>query len=121
MRTLKFRAWHGKRHKLYEVAMLYTLVKAVLVRNGDALCSYLFSEVEVMQFTGAKDIHGKDIYEGDIVQWDGPPQEGFLKSLYRRAVTWENDQAMFLPNQMHGEVEVIGNIYENPELLPAKE
>lgn len=65
-----------------------------------------------MRRAGPLDVHGKKIFEGDIVKWD-------YKGLdYIRLVQWDNDQAMFLPNDMKGEVEIIGNIYEHPELIP---
>ena len=74
---------------------------------------------EVMQYTGLKDKNGKEIYEGDIIniQYDVTVQIEKAVIEYRgasfyavtNADTWELDN--------YEEIAVIGNIYENPELL----
>ena len=74
----------------------------------------------VGQYTGLHDKNSKEIYEGDIVHcWGGEYCQGY----------WEHDNKIPISNMindcfMMGEsenIEIIGNAYENPELLsPAK-
>lgn len=75
------------------------------------------SEWPEMQFTGLKDKNGKEIYEGDIFQDE---EDGYCDF-----VEWDDTyfgwttHKWFLPNEMMNleEMEIIGNIYENKELL----
>ena len=67
----------------------------------------------MVQFTGLHDKNGKDVFEGDIVEnWEGTK---------RGTVVWNKEWACFETTarfiEMNDEMEVIGNIYENPDLL----
>ncbi len=66
------------------------------------------------QFTGLKDKNQKEIYEGDIVKYWG----GIAPIVYDKYgfAIWNSDCDFFDINQPES-IEVIGNIFENPELL----
>jgi uncharacterized phage protein (TIGR01671 family) len=76
----------------------------------------------IEQYTGIKDKNAQEIYEGDRVSWQEPNTEG--RELGE--VKWVNDgfsiEYEVVPGQLKilyfaPDIEVIGNIYENPELL----
>lgn len=102
MRTIKFRAWqYGN--------MVYNISFADYLEEDD---------VQIMQFTGLLDKNSKEIYEGDILyihlygkQSDVYQLEDgrWLLRGYGAVYSWEAQ-----------EIEVIGNIHENPELLEGK-
>ncbi len=70
----------------------------------------------VGQFTGLKDKNGKEIYEGDVLQFNARFHEETKTPPVLDKV--EFIQGQFLPRPYKGEdVEIIGNIYQNPELL----
>jgi uncharacterized phage protein (TIGR01671 family) len=77
----------------------------------------------VMQFTGLKDKQGKEIYEGDIVQWGNDVVEVLYQPRSMSFVFgkqgWLNNHFVEEMNDIH-EAEVIGNRYENPELLKSR-
>ena len=72
-------------------------------------------ELEIQQFTGLKDKNGKDIYEGDIVIDWSIIEEGNKEIIYYKNGFYYDDG--LYSNWNAEDVEVIGNIYENPELL----
>lgn len=70
----------------------------------------------VCQYTGLKDKNGKEIYEGDILhgKFYGYP----FPCIETFTVKWHKADAGFLANYFNNaECEVIGNIFDNPELL----
>lgn len=80
--------------------------------------------MEIMQFIGLLDKNGKEIYEGDIVLVDGDKKTLVSWSDKFASFCIKNDTWMFLhwfgESVDPAECEIIGNIYENPELLECK-
>ena len=66
----------------------------------------------VMQYTGLKDKNGVEIYEGDVIEYEEMEVE--TGGYYTETITVEYVAPMFSANE---EGEVIGNIYQNPELI----
>jgi uncharacterized phage protein (TIGR01671 family) len=123
MREIKFRAW-DKKAKI----MLYN--PAVKYYDG----SYEIHDFPLMQYTGLKDKNGKEIYEGDIIKIQGKIDPShYEKEFLTEQVEWVDGMGCWnitthmlynalgqtLENKyaMRSELTVIGNIYENPELL----
>ena len=126
MREIKFRVWVKDRKAVFEVVLINYVTKKVtylLERVGHLLSirDEKFNDIELMQYTGLKDMRGKEIYEGDILF------ESFGERYYK--VIFENgsfraeaegdfDEYSFdLIDIVAQGCEVVGNIYENPELL----
>ena len=129
MKEIKFRAWDKKEKIMYNPSNVWGIDAGIIAQGrGEAI---------MMQYTGLKDKNGKEIYEGDILKDDVGIAE----------VTYDNERAGFyawfkkpvvFPDYAHGvkdtkinqihmyawstddyktSAEVIGNIYENPELI----
>jgi uncharacterized phage protein (TIGR01671 family) len=129
MREIKFRAWDNVLG-LCSVESIDFAVDCVYVRKpiDKEFHTYTLSveNSQLMQYTGLHDKNGKEIYEGDIVKM-GWPRQGILIKIEWNEVMDEGTG--FIPftrpgldgedwENMGGEdVEVIGNIYENPELI----
>lgn len=113
MREIKFRAWDKKNKKM--------LIDFISIFNDtcefDAHCDE--EDLELMQYTGLKDKNGKgkEIYEGDLVKSD----EWVFEVVWDEAGAWKYELRSNNWSPKMGVVltiaEVIGNIYENPELL----
>ena len=122
MREIKFRAWV----KEGEMKMVcFTLDDCASQQLQDLLHGEV--EARIMQFTGLKDKNGKEIYEGDVIRgrahslksridiWEVTYSEGEASYGMKARNGIENRIAHYIVKG--GQYEVIGNIYENPELL----
>lgn len=133
MREIKFRAWDSFNNRMIQNDRI---LKICFVRNNHIPNLIVYSnrnienhteirendkqycnEFELMQYTGLKDKNGKEIYEGDIIS----------RGKYNFEVVWNErkgwygiddfDNGLTVLAQHLDYVEVIGNIYENLELL----
>lgn len=116
MREIKFRAYHKPSETMIEVYDLALRI-GVINQGNDYMP---FSEIELMQYTGLRDKNGKEIYEGDVVKGlyrDETGVVGYEFSSFH--VTDQDGDNLLFDKQMLTEIEIIGNIYDNPELLNA--
>lgn len=113
-REIKFRAWIPDTGWLAEGFSIAMDGTEWYDDNGH---SWSLSQLELMQFTGIKDKNGKEIYEGDIVKTD--VRAGNLRVIYFDSYTsfmLEYKGLLYHLNE-GADIEVIGNIYQNHELL----
>lgn len=120
MREIKFRAWDKTENKMVGWEELCDEDKNGS-GYGESLADYfnaVFSNVEpLMQFTGLKDKNGREIYEGDLLS-NGIHQAGEV--IFKDGCFMVGHFNCELCKFAGSQKEVIGNIYENPELLEAK-
>jgi len=114
MKDIKFRIWDKDTN-----TMIYKGFVVADGRIGVLICSDEFDELDnavAMQYTGLKDKNGKMVYEGDVLKSDG--FQGVIEfkggEFRFRYTCYDRYDRIW---EMNYHAEVIGNIWENPELL----
>ena len=113
MREIKFRIWDKLNKEIINIESINFQERRVYKND----VSYRnFNDTELMEYTGLKDMKGKEIYEGDILF------ESFGEKYYK--VVFENgsfraevDEYSLDLEDYANICEIVGNIYENPELM----
>ena len=115
----KLRAWHKPSKTMREVESIDFKNQTVDLEGGEI--EQYFEDVILMQATGLQDKHGKTYYECDLVKWDDEIfQVKFDKYQFVLEGFYEPRQDVpydFFSEQAYRDAEIIGNIYENIELL----
>lgn len=124
MRDIKFRVFDKDLKQILKVKEIDFEHRIVTLKISKlAIKKIPFENVELLQYTGLKDKNEKEIFEGDI----------FVHNNHKFEVVWDSTRFIGLDNDRSGKgyccyvdshykdgsssIEVIGNIYENPELL----
>jgi uncharacterized phage protein (TIGR01671 family) len=123
-RTIKFRVWNEKQNKWEHGPHKYPDMDGVNL-FGETILFGEFMRVPLeelqhcvaLQYTGLKDKHGREIFEGDILlisdQYAECPENTLAPVQYKYGAFWWDDE-LLLEAAEYGEV--VGNIFENPEL-----
>lgn len=131
MRETKFRAWLKEEEKMVNVETMDFTDKTIrCLKKNEFINAYLlrrvsFDDIELMQYTGLNDKNGTEIYERDIVL----VKPGGTSTWYKTVVKFK--EGAFIASLIDGEdyiyifnrgfdsndFEIIGNIYENKNLL----
>jgi len=124
MREIKFRVWNSERKKWTTCGMFHSNTQTKMPIVGLSV----YEKCVPLQFTGLHDRNGKEIYEGDVLNcynWGVTKNELLTVS----EIYWDIDEKGWglNPDPTDGDrydlfrnIEIIGNIYENPELLTNK-
>lgn len=129
MREFKFRVW-DKLTKTIQMVATIDFNNSIIDTYGvnEPIYNLNFDDLVLMQYTGLKDINGKDIYEGDLVidfmknikivkfgKYQGFLYDDYLNyGYYLEELRNKNYVHPCIITDMQT---IIGNIYENPELL----
>lgn len=118
-----FRAWNKLASRMYIVNGLHFDRGMVQYANNDNAIRFIKLEnIILMQSTGLHDKNGKEVFVGDIIKCTrGCPHEVYLEKEYGGTYVG-GMPAIYLKGIREGYAwtgaeEIIGNIYENPELL----
>ena len=128
MREIRFRAWDDKSKKMWTPEVI------CFMKDGKAKAGLVMTPAQakkgqhegwfydnpLMQYTGLHDKNGKEIYEGDIVACTG---EKYIVSWHNQLASWYLKPVNYdgwhgiSKSDMSLMYEIIGNLWENPELL----
>lgn len=125
---IKFRAWIKTGIETYDYVKPMTIQQMVHSKKSTFSLKQLNDLVDFEQFTGMTDVNGKDIYEGDIVEFFGANKKIKVKKEFG-IIVYKADRYgagfnSIIQNKEHGygginiaQDIVVGNVHENPELL----
>lgn len=132
--TPKFRAYDGSSlNRMYQPDEVMVGNGDIWIIDEDSVAGdwIVNNDLHLMQSTGLKDKNGKEIFDGDVLEIE---DEGEV--LGDAKLTWDNEQAVFMIEAISVDdiapfheiisdetysYRVVGNVYENPELLEDKE
>lgn len=123
MNNLKFRAWDKKLKLLGNVSNIdfeFEEVTFYIDDEEELDVSQTFKDVEIMQSTGLKDKNGLEIFEGDIVRNTHTGSVGRVHWCVHNTGFFyyvEKDKKDYTVFRAKYNLEVIGNIYEDKELI----
>ena len=124
MKEFKMKAWLKKEKKMVNIIGIdfnYEYIRYTEDGNlfNENYKTAAFKDIELLQFTGAKDKAGQEVYEADVIKFnDGIDDIYGLISYddedgsYR--VSYENITEHL--SDLEGDFEIVGNIFENPKL-----
>ena len=141
MRTIKFRAWDYENNQMLDVQELN--FEDCFYDGGMQIRTTMYNdyfdyrEMPLMQYTGLHDENGKEIYEGDIVNmhyffenYDSSSLGAYEDETEETGIIRINEYGVYLENKRgeifylvnyvqepEEELKILGNIYENKELL----
>ena len=131
----KYRAWDSAKKEMFKDTFAITESGQVVVVEQESVASfpdYVFVEhLVIMQSTGLVDRDGKIIFEGDVVQFEDCSEASDFLYINTGIIEWcqggfhvTNRDSVLMEDLLDGDsldVTIIGNIYENRELLEDKE
>ena len=124
MREYKMKAWLKKEKKMVSIIGIdlnYQYIRysddGNLFKDDYKIAE--FKDIELLQFTGAKDKAGQEVYEADVIKFnDG------IDDIYG-LISYDDEDAVYCVSyenvtehlsNMAGDFEIVGNIFENPDL-----
>ncbi len=121
MREIKFRAWNPDTKRMVYYLQSKGLTLPIIAKERELVLVANVDELEWLQYIGLRDKNNKEIYEGDLIKDSDSDFIGQVvfdtETLAFTTKFQSNELWGFVPR--HGKdnhCEIIGNIYENPEL-----
>ena len=122
-REIKFRVWSHDSDMMHHFDLVHYMQLNERAQDDMVPTLYIW-KAPLMQFTGLKDSKGVDIYEGDILKAHHPNEQNYFKG----TPVWVNELSRYnletdkfsIAMYEFEDFEIIGNIYENPNLVSHK-